>query len=179
MSISKQELRQSIREKKRFVSTNEIRRRSDLLCGMVLQSEAYRNAGSLYGYIPFNQEVWLYPLLEQALTDGKTVALPKCYGKEMRFIIVSDLTQIQKNSRGIPEPAADAPVATDPHSLVIVPGIAFDAAGYRIGYGGGYYDRFFAQEPHHPTIGLCFDFQLVEQIPADPYDIPADTVFWI
>ncbi|MBR5125860.1 MAG: 5-formyltetrahydrofolate cyclo-ligase [Oscillospiraceae bacterium] len=179
MRMNKQVLRNFIRQKKKAMPPDEVRCRSEALCRKVIASDAYRNAKSIYGYIPFNQEVWLYPLLEQTLHDGKTLALPKCYGSEMRFIVVSDLTRIQQNEKGIPEPAEDAPVASDPHALVIVPGLAFDLHGYRVGYGGGYYDRFLALEPDHPTIGLCFDFQLVDQVPADPYDIPTDIVFSI
>ena len=116
------------------------------------------------------------PILEQALRDGKRVALPKCYGSEMRFIYTDDLTKIGKSSCGVPEPLADKPIAHDETALVLMPGLAFDREGHRMGYGGGYYDRFLAAEPGHPTVALCFDFQIVEQIPTEEYDIPVDLV---
>lgn len=179
MKLHKQTIRQSMREKKRALTESEILRRSEILCRMVLETEAYQTAKTIYGYLPFNQEVNLKFLLQQALKDSKQIALPKCYGREMRFILISDLNQVQKCANGAPEPIDDHPVAADPSALVIVPGIAFDAKGYRIGYGGGYYDRFLSAEPYHPTIALCFDFQLVPQLPHESHDIPVNTLFQI
>ena len=177
MTLTKQELRSSVRKQKKEMAAEDIARRSELLCRMVLDSDAYQKSASVYGYLPFNQEVDLTLLLKQALADGKQVALPKCCGKEMRFILIRDLSRIQKSAFGAPEPIDDAPVARDPQALVILPGLVFDMKGHRIGYGGGYYDRFLAQEPNHPTIGLCFDFQLVSQLKPEEHDIPAQTVF--
>lgn len=175
--MSKQELRQRIRLLKQAMDAADIAARSEQLCRMVLQTDAYRNADTLYGYLPFNQEVQTLPLLQQAVSDGKQVALPRCFGREMRFIVMSDLSRIQYSSFGAPEPVDTGPVAADPSALVIVPGLIFDRRGYRIGYGGGYYDRFLAREPSHPTIALCYDFQLVARLETDPHDIPVDTVF--
>lgn len=173
----KQALRAEVRQRKKAMTRSDIAQRSDALCRMVLDSEAYQTAGTIYGYLPFNQEVDLTPLLRQALADGKQVALPKCYGKVMRFILISDLSQVQSSAFGAPEPLADHPLASDPAALVIVPGLVFDRLGYRIGYGGGYYDRFLAEEPNHPTLGLCYDFQLVDRLEAELHDVPVDTVF--
>ena len=177
--MNKQQLRTAIRLQKQAMSPEEIAIRSKALCRMVFETEEYRQTGTVYGYLPFNQEVDLTELLQQALADGKQVALPKCYGKDMRFILVSDLSQIQHTAFGVPEPIADSPSPSDSTGLVIVPGLVFDRRGYRIGYGGGYYDRFLCLEPEHPTIGLCYDFQLVDQLEPDEHDIPVDTVFSI
>ena len=177
MKASKQELRSTVRNRKKELSPEDIACRSELLCRMVLDTDAYRTANTIYGYLPFNQEVDLTLLLKQAMADGKQVALPKCYGKEMRFILIQDLSNVQKSTLGAPEPIEDAPIARDPQALVILPGLIFDTQGHRIGYGGGYYDRFLAEEPTHPTIGLCFDFQLVPRLEAEEHDIPAQIVF--
>ena len=96
----------------------------------------------------------------------------------MRFIWIEDLTQVEKSSFGIPEPIADTPVADDKTALVLMPGMAFDPQGRRIGYGGGYYDKFLAAEPDHPTVALCFDFQMVEQLPVEEFDVPVELVLW-
>jgi len=179
MPLSKIELRKMIRQRKQTMSPEEILRRSELLCRKVLETDAYQAAKTIYGYLSFHQEVAILPLLEQALADGKQVAVPKCFGKEMRFILTDDFSRIRLSPHGVPEPVADSPVASDPHALVIVPGLAFDPEGHRVGYGGGYYDRFFASEPEHPTIALCYDFQLFPRLDTDPPDIPVDTIFWI
>ena len=117
-------------------------------------------------------------LLEQVLRDGKRVAVPKCYGDEMRFIYMTDLSAVEKGYAGIPEPVTDEPVADDETALVLMPGMAFDEAGHRIGYGGGFYDKFLAKEPNHPTLALCYDFQVLPHLETEEFDIPVDTVIW-
>ena len=112
------------------------------------------------------------------MADGKKVAVPKIYGDEMRFIYLPDLSQVEKGYSGIPEPVADGPEGDDPTALVLMPGIAFDKEGHRIGYGGGFYDKFLAKEPGHPTVALCYDFQVVKELPTEEFDIPVDLVLW-
>ena len=176
--MDKTELRRSIRTRKRAMTEEEIVSRSEALCKLFLESEAYKNAATIYGYLPYNQEVRTVPLLEQALKDGKRVAVPKCYGDEMKFIYLEDLTRVEKGYAGIPEPIADGPVAHDKTALVLMPGLAFDPDGHRIGYGGGFYDKFLSREPDHPTLALCYAFQMLPHLETDAHDIPVDTVIW-
>ena len=89
---TKTELRNSIRAKKRAMTEEEIVSRSEALAQQFYASEAYKNAKTIYGYMPYNQEVRTVAMLEQALKDGKRVAIPKCYGDEMKFIFIDDLT---------------------------------------------------------------------------------------
>ena len=176
--MNKQELRKAIRTRKRAMTEEEIERRSRSLCQKFLESDAYRACRTLYGYLPYNQEVRTLPILAQALADGKQVAVPKVYGDDMKFIVLADLTQVSKGYAGIPEPIADAPVAEDETALVLMPGLAFDPQGHRIGYGGGFYDKFLSREPNHPTLALCYEFQMVEHLETEEFDIPVDTVIW-
>ena len=176
--MDKKELRKKIREQKRAMTPERIEQASDKLGELFRATELYRNAKTIYGYLPYNQEVRTVPMLEQALADGKRVAVPKVYGDEMKFIYLTDLTQVAEGYAGIPEPVADGPVADDPTALVLMPGLAFDKEGHRIGYGGGFYDKFLAQEPNHPTIALCYDFQMLGQLPTEEFDIPVDCVLW-
>lgn len=176
--MNKQELRKAIRARKRAMTEEEIERRSRSLCQKFLESDAYRACRTLYGYLPYNQEVRTVPILAQALADGKQVAVPKVYGDDMKFIVLADLTQVSKGYAGIPEPIADEPVAEDETALVLMPGLAFDPQGHRIGYGGGFYDKFLSREPNHPTLALCYEFQMVEHLETEEFDIPVDTVIW-
>ncbi len=176
--MDKASLRREIREKKRAMTEADICLRSKKLAELFITSPAYRDARTIYGYLPYNQEVRTVPMLEQALRDGKRVAVPKVYGETMRFIYLDDLSAVAKGYSGIPEPVADGPVADDPTALVLMPGLAFTLAGDRMGYGGGFYDRFLADEPDHPTLALCYDFQIVESLPTEEFDIPVDTVLW-
>ena len=176
--MDKKELRRSIRERKRAMTEEEIVSRSEKLGELFIASEAYKNAKTIYGYLPYNQEVRTVPMLEQALKDGKRVAVPKCYGSEMKFIFMDDLSKVEKGYAGIPEPIADGPVADDTTALVLMPGMAFDPQGHRIGYGGGFYDKFLSAEPGHPTLALCYEFQMLPQLETEAHDIPVDYVIW-
>ena len=176
--MNKKELRAQIRAKKRAMTEAEIVEKSIRLGELFLASDAYKAAKTIYGYLPYNQEVRTVAMLEQAIRDGKRVAVPKCYGDEMRFIFMDDLSKVEKGYAGIPEPVADEPIADDETALVLMPGMAFDPQGHRIGYGGGFYDKFLAKEPNHPTLALCYDFQMVEHLETEEFDIPVDTVLW-
>ena len=176
--MDKKELRRQIRERKRAMTEAEIIEKSEKLGSLFAASSLYQNAKTIYGYLPYNQEVRTVPMLEQALRDGKVVAVPKVIGDEMVFIRMDDLTQVEKGYAGIPEPVANGPAADDPHALVLMPGLAFDPQGHRIGYGGGFYDRFLASEPEHPTLALCYDFQMLPHVETEEFDIPVDCVLW-
>lgn len=176
--MDKKELRRQIRERKRAMTVQEIESKSQALAELFFASEQYRQAKTLYGYLPYNQEVRTVPMLQKALEDGKRVAVPKVYGEEMRFIYMEDLSQVSLGYAGIPEPIADGPVAEDPEALVLMPGMAFDPQGHRIGYGGGFYDKFLASEPNHPTVALCYDFQVMDRLETEEFDIPVDLVLW-
>ena len=175
--MNKTELRAMIRQKKRAMSPAEIEEKSRKLGELLQQSEAYKNARSIYGYLPYNQEVRTTEMLRQAQLEGKRVAVPKCYGDEMRFIWLDDLDRVEKGYANIPEPIDDGPIADDPTALVLMPGLAFDPQGHRIGYGGGFYDKFLAKEMH-PTLALCYDFQMLDHLETEEFDIPVDTVLW-
>ena len=176
--MDKKELRRSIRDRKRAMTEEEIVSRSEALGRLFIASEAYKNAKTIYGYLPYNQEVRTTPMLEQALRDGKRVAVPKVFGDEMKFLYLDDLSRVELGYCNIPEPMDDGPEADDPTALVLMPGLAFDPQGHRIGYGGGFYDKFLSSEPTHPTLALCYDFQMLPELHTEEFDIPVDRVIW-
>lgn len=176
--MDKKALRQYIQQQKRAMTLEQIQLASYRLGRLLVQSPLYQDARTIYGYLPYNQEVRTVPMLQRALEEGKRVAVPKVYGDKMKFIYLTDLTQVVAGYAGIPEPVADGPVADDSTALVLMPGLAFDAQGHRIGYGGGFYDKFLAAEPNHPTIALCYDFQMLSQVKTEEYDMPVDCVLW-
>ena len=176
--MDKKELRRQISKRKREMTESEIENASRVLAEKFVNSQVYRDAKTIYGYMPYNQEVRTIPMMEQALRDGKRVAVPKVYGDTMKFIYMDDLSQVEEGYYNIPEPIADGPVAEAPTALVLMPGLAFAEKGNRMGYGGGFYDKFLAQEPDHPTVALCYAFQMVDHIPTEEYDIPVDCVLW-
>lgn len=176
--MDKKALRASIRDQKRAMTTEEIESLSATLAEKFYETPQYKAASTIYGYLPYNQEVRTVPMLQRALDDGKTVAVPKVIDDRMIFVVMDDLSKVEKGYAGIPEPIDNGPEANDPSALVLMPGLAFDPQGHRIGYGGGFYDRFLEKEPNHPTVALCYAFQVFPELQTQEHDIPVDLVLW-
>ena len=174
--MDKKALRAEIKAKKRAMTEEQIAATSDALAQQLYAHPAYRNAKSIFGYLSYNQEVRTMPMLEQAQKDGKRVAVPKVIGDTMIFIWLDDLSRIELGYCNIPEPIDNGPEAVDETALVMMPGLAFDPTGRRCGYGGGFYDRYLEQHPDHPTLAMCYGFQMFDHLETDPHDIPVNYV---
>ena len=174
----KKALRRRINAQRRALDAESVRRAGEEIAAKLAASELWKNAKSIYIYLDYNNEVPTDTIAALALAQGKAVAVPLCGSAgEMSFRLISSLGEVKPGYMGIREPDASAPEACDPEALVIMPGLAFDREGGRIGYGGGYYDRFLAREPGHPTAALCYDFQVLEKIPAEEHDVPVGALF--
>ena len=172
--MNKSQLRKEIRLQKEALTEEQIQEASHALTEQFCSHPLYRQTGSIYVYLSYNQEVRTEEIIRRAWADGKQVAVPKIVGEEMRFFLITENTVIAPGYKDIPEPV-EAEEAHDPSALVLLPGLAFDPQGHRLGYGGGFYDRFLSKEPH-PTIALCFSFQLLPVLECEAHDIPADAV---
>ncbi len=175
--MDKKALRREIGAKKRALSAAEIESRSAILADKLYKTTQYRDCQSLYAYLSFNQEVRTNPIIQRAWADGKRVAVPKVVGDEMVFIWIDSFEGLApQGAFHIMEPIEDGPVADDERALILMPGLAFDPQGHRVGYGGGYYDRFLENEPDHPLVALCYDFQLYDRLEVEAHDVPVDAV---
>lgn len=174
--MDKKALRREIGTKKSALSASEIERRSAILADKLFETPQYRDCDALYAYLSFNQEVRTNPIIERAWADGKRVAVPKVIGRDMVFIWLTSYDQLGPGYYGITEPVENGPVADDRRALVLMPGLAFDPYGHRVGYGGGFYDRFLEAEPDHPLVALCYDFQMFPRLEVESHDIPVDVV---
>ena len=170
--LDKKALRREIGAKKRAMTPAEICAYSHQLCARLYATEAYQNAKSIYIYLPYNQEVRTWEIFDRAIADGKRVAVPKVYGDEMRFLWIDDLNCLAPGGWDIPEPTYDEPVANDETALILMPGLAFDPEGHRIGYGGGFYDKYLEKHPNHKLIALCYPFQMLDHLEVEAHDIP-------
>ena len=171
--MDKKQMRSQIRQQKKALTEAQICRASEKLKQAMLTHPFYQEADSIYGYLSYNEEVRTEPILRQAQADGKRIAVPKIVGDVMEFHWL-DWDHVELGYKGIPEPT-DGNVADDPTALVLMPGLAFDPLGHRIGYGGGFYDRFLEKESH-PTLALCYDFQMFDCLETEEFDIPVDVV---
>ncbi len=130
----------------------------------------YNNAKTVMLYISMTDEVDTRELIQHALADGKTVLVPKVTGKnEMKACLITGNEIFGKSSLGVDEP--EAPVFVDGvPDLIIVPGLAFNTAGVRLGFGGGFYDRYL-KDKACDTAGLCYEVCLAEDLIKDEYDV--------
>lgn len=141
----------------------------------------YRNANVIMVYIPFNNEVDIRTLIEDALKQKKTVLVPKTV-KETKQLLAYQINSwgdLELGNFKVYEPKTKgkSPFPAEDIELILIPGLAFDVEGYRLGYGAGYYDRFFARFFKLPArIGIAFDFQIVNSLPADNHDIPVSLI---
>lgn len=162
----------------------------------------FQNAREIYCYASFRDEVSTFGLMEEAWKAGKQVWVPRVTdGLQMEFCYIESLQELRPGYCGIPEPdglqaqkagaeqgwgcfgqegrpvsARDLPEREYSDILMILPGAAFDRRGNRIGYGKGFYDRYLQQLPGCRRMGLAYSVQCVEEIPAGPWDIPAEVV---
>ena len=173
----KNKLRKSIKALKAEYSDAELAALSQSIVGKVLADADVRNAQTIAAYYSLPDEVCTHQLLDKLIAMGKTVLLPAIVGDEI------ELRQYTPNSLhpgayGIPEPViqpfslptgeGQGGATTD---VILVPGMAFDLQGNRLGRGKGYYDRLLQAMPNTIKIGICFPFQLLPAIPTTPHDI--------
>ena len=168
MTESKKEFRRRVRALPHKVDDGA-------LCRFLLESEWFLQADTVMAYAAIPPEVDLSTVLEAILAAGKTLILPRCEEDGvMTARRIDDLGQLVSGAYGIPEPTTDAPVLSAKEiALILVPGLAFDAAGRRLGRGKGYYDRFLAGFCGK-TMGICG--QLIQEIPVEPHDITMDAI---
>ena len=158
--------------KRRATLTQTLRGDMDrAIAERVLELPAYTACGTLFSYVSVRQEVDTRALIRAALRDGKRVAVPRCEGKRLVFYVIDSLAALLYGGFGLPEPPPGGePVLPDARSLCLVPGLAFDCGGARIGYGGGFYDRFLPAFPGL-SVGLCYAPLLADApLPMEPHD---------
>ena len=173
----KDELRRLYKEKRKQISDKELK--DDLICERFLSSDLYKNAELILCYASLDDEISTDKIIASVLCDGKKLALPLCTDRQgsMAFYLINSLSDISKGAFGIREPNAKLckRVEDFEHSVCIVPALAFDKNGYRLGYGKGYYDRFL-KNYGFISVGLCYNELLCEKLPKDEYDEAVDYI---
>lgn len=179
ISENKAALRRALLEQRARVSATEKAAMGSEITRRVLASEVFRAAETVFTYCSTADEIDTRAILRACLEQGKTLCVPRCEAARgvmtARRIVSEDA--LTDGKYGILEPTPDAPVVPPEQiGLCIVPCLAADAAGYRLGYGGGYYDRFLART-RGVSIALCADGRLLPEIPRDAFDIPCDLIY--
>lgn len=148
-------------------------RASKLICDEIEIWAPFHRAKIVFAYLAMRGEVDLKPLI--ARSASVRWAIPRIVDKPERHLVFHSYQadRLVRHRYGMFEPDPSAPVISPAQAdLIIVPGMAFTRGGWRLGYGGGYYDRLLAGEPSIPTLGVCFHALLLDEIPHGPYDLP-------
>ena len=178
----KEELRRQMRLRKQQFTRQQLEQLSLPIIARLRPRLA--DAQTILAYYSLPDEVNTHQLIDDLISEGKTVLLPTVIGEgQMEWHIYTDGSGLKHGAFGIGESEGDLYSEFSKESstsrkqmIALVPGVAFDAAGHRLGRGKGYYDRFLAAHPYIYKIGVCFDFQKVPEVPADEHDVPVDEV---
>lgn len=166
-------MRLALKARRQAMSEEECKMRANALCKRIVESEAYQKAQSVMAYLAMPKEANLDALVTQALADGKTVYVPVCVSKTE--MVAARLRRLDDVKTGvlhirIPNEPYKCAAPTD-LDLILVPGVAFDTKGGRMGMGAGYYDRFLAQVARERLWGVAWDIQVVpDTIPMEVHD---------
>ncbi len=177
--MNKKERRKSIIAKRDALPEDLRKQYSQTIANCILSQEEVKNAQVIFAFVSFGSEVQTHELLAKLIDMGKTVYIPVTEKgvKTMRLAELRSMDDLEIGHYGILSPKADRLVWGDESKVetVLVPGVAFDNRGYRIGYGAGFYDRFFAGLTHKVAkIGIAYSLQVIDEVPADEYDVPVD-----
>lgn len=170
----KQTLRKQILARRRQLSEQEVEAASAQIAAAFFDMEPYRQATDICLYVPIRKEVDLFRYADRILSDGKQIWLPRVKDGQMDFFAYSKDTVLIEGAYHILEPDNDTmlcPEKTDGSCLVVMPGAVFSKKHERIGYGGGYYDRYLAIHSGCVTVAVAYAFQIVESIPTEETDI--------
>lgn len=171
--MDKKSLRQEIRLRKKSHLREELDAESALIMKKLANHPAFQKAKVVMMYASLPDEVQTLSFIEE-WNGRKRIILPTVVGDDIVPVEMPVNGTMKEGDFHIPEPV-NGPY-NGGFDLIVVPGMAFDASGHRLGRGKGYYDRFLAQHPNVPTIGICYGFQIMDDIPSEPHDRLVDEV---
>jgi 5-formyltetrahydrofolate cyclo-ligase len=176
----KSEIRKRMIALRNAIPREEIEEKSRAIQQRVMALEAVQSASTLMAYLSFGSEVDLDGLICWCWGEGKRIVVPICHmeSRKLTACRIDGFDELETGHYGIRAPMEGLirPVPEGEIDAILVPAVAFDRRGYRIGYGGGYYDRFLPRTPQAVKIGVAFSSQIVEEIPADGHDLPVGMI---
>ena len=177
MSTSKEEIRRCISRQRLALQIDVARMLGDAARRNLLGMRAYLSAACISCYVSVKNEIDTLGLIAQALEAGKRVGAPVAGARrQLVHRELCSLDALEPAAFGLLEPPESShEIPPESFDLVVVPGLAFDRHGYRVGFGAGYYDRFLA-ETSAIRVGLCYAFQVVDSVPSEAHDQPVDFV---
>lgn len=184
--MTKEQLRSEMKLRRDGLSGQERSTYNEAIRQLLYQSKEYRECNTLFSYISFGSEIDTHPVIHQALTDGKKVYIPRVNRTDMEFYQIRSMKGLIISKFGVPEPPVieqnryilEEGKEIDERYLMLLPGLAFDIHGNRIGYGGGYYDKYLSGYPkdYFNKVALAYEFQILTALTADLHDVQADAI---
>ncbi len=180
--MEKTKIRKIMLERLKRQTEEEKERRGEIIRDILFGLEEFKRARTLLSYVSLGYEVDTRNIIKESLRMGKVVAVPVTMKKDKEILpsrVVNFEEELTPSNFGILEPRKEylRLIPREDLDVIIVPGLAFDKNGARIGHGGGYYDRLLKTlSPHTKTIGLAFNFQILERLPVSSHDIPVSRV---
>lgn len=171
----KKAIRKQIFAVRKACMAEQIEKSSREITKTVTQMSLFQEAQTIYIYADYNKEVITRYIIEEAWKQNKEVAVPKVVGDHMVFYRLTEFSQLEEGYCHIPEPVRGEEVSWE-EGLMVMPGVAFDTDNHRVGYGGGFYDRFLEKHPKLNTIAIAFEFQILPEVPWEKTDIRPDYI---
>lgn len=174
----KQKLREDVLNRRNAVSTSKRAMADERIKNFLQERPEYKNAQTVFCYVSVESEVNTRELIEEMLEEGKKVYSPRCEGKGVMYAHqIFSIEELKGGILGIPTPGKDAPII-DPQELdlILLPGLTCTKEGCRLGYGGGYYDRYLSLAKNATKIMFCRDELLEDDLPMESHDMRADIV---
>ena len=167
---AKQELRKKLLLQRNAILPIQKQNWDDSLVAQLKALVNKQSTKTVHTFIPMDNEVGILPFVQWLLDEGIQVICPKSLPKRsMENRKLASLHELESGMYGTQHPASTQ-IYSGNYDLIIVPGLAFDRQGYRMGYGAGYYDTFLAQHPQAYKVGVCYPFQLVDEVPTEAHD---------
>ncbi|MDO5448845.1 MAG: 5-formyltetrahydrofolate cyclo-ligase [Clostridia bacterium] len=178
--MNKTDARKIVKAEKAKLVAQDVKSYSEAVAEVFLKQDFYRDAQVIYPYLAYNTEIDTRYIIERAWQDGKIVAVPRVLDDtNMEFFVITSFDDVELGYHDIPEPTTSETVSAK-DVLMIMPGLAFDEAHNRVGYGGGFYDRYLEKKESEgirfKKVSLAYDFQVVDNLEVEAYDIPVDNI---
>lgn len=172
---TKKDIRKRILSQRKKITPEEWQEKSRQIYQRVTAHPLFLAADEVYCYVNYNQEADTARLIQKCWKLGKKTAVPKVLGDQMEFFYITSFDELEEGYYHIMEPVTKE-TACAAEALVIMPGAAFDEECHRIGYGGGFYDKYLEKHPEYHRLAIAFEMQITGHVPADTYDIKPEVI---
>lgn len=178
--MEKKEIRKKILEYRETIDPEERSKWDESIFNKLINCDLYKCANTIFAFVSFKTEVDTHKIIKHALDNGKTICVPKINSKQegVKLYKIDSFDQLKKGYFGILEPSESCPaVNSNDLDLILMPGVAFDRHGGRVGYGAAFYDRFLSNMNRQvDKIALAYHFQVLESVPMSEHDVRIDGI---